>query len=172
MNKEELIIGFFEKGYCCDLDEVKDTCLGLLKENKKLKEKFKATNKGLQKVLLRSKKWKHRYELVKHEIKELKSQLKGTTHCFDEEEHKRLKKQLEEINKMIEKCGFINIEQVMLNYCGLLTQQKEFMKWLENGIEKVKNTEFLDERIQRAGLIAYNRCLRKYKKIVNGTKRN
>lgn len=37
MSKEELIIGFFEKGYCCDLDEVKDTCLGLLKENEKLK---------------------------------------------------------------------------------------------------------------------------------------
>lgn len=37
MSKEELIIGFFEKGYCCDLDEVKDTCLDLLKENEKLK---------------------------------------------------------------------------------------------------------------------------------------
>ena len=33
MTKKELIIGFFEKGYCCDLDEVKDICLGLLKEN-------------------------------------------------------------------------------------------------------------------------------------------
>lgn len=68
----------------------------LLIENKELKEKFKATNKGLQKVRLKRKKWKHRYELAKHEIKELKSQLKGTTHCFDEEEHERLKKQIEE----------------------------------------------------------------------------
>lgn len=34
---EELIIGFFEKSYCCDLDEVKQTCLGLLKENQELK---------------------------------------------------------------------------------------------------------------------------------------
>lgn len=32
--------------------------------------------------------------------------------------------------KMIEKCGFANIEQVMLNYCGLLIQQKEFIKYL------------------------------------------
>ena len=40
MNKEELIIGFFEKGYCCDLDEVKDSCLGLLKENQELKEQL------------------------------------------------------------------------------------------------------------------------------------
>lgn len=41
--KKELIIGFFEKGYCCDLDEVKDTCLGLLKENQELKEKLLVT---------------------------------------------------------------------------------------------------------------------------------
>ena len=40
MTKKELIIGFFEKGYCCDLDEVKDSCLGLLKENQELKEQF------------------------------------------------------------------------------------------------------------------------------------
>lgn len=38
MTREELIIGFFEKGYCCDLDEVKDTCLGLLKETEELKK--------------------------------------------------------------------------------------------------------------------------------------
>ena len=49
-----------------------------------------------------------------------------------QQENKELKKQLEEINKMIEKCGFVNIEQVMLNYCGLLTQQKEFIKYLED----------------------------------------
>lgn len=40
MTSEELIIGFFEKGYCCDLDEVKDTCLGLLKENQELKKQL------------------------------------------------------------------------------------------------------------------------------------
>lgn len=50
-------------------------------------------------------------------------------------ENKELEKQLEEINKMIEKCGFVNIEQVMLNYCGLLTQQKEFINYLEDKID-------------------------------------
>lgn len=49
-----------------------------------------------------------------------------------------LKKQLEEINKMIEKCGFVNIEQVMLNYCVLLTQQKEFKNYLENEIYSIE----------------------------------
>lgn len=43
-----------------------------------------------------------------------------------------LKKQLEETNEMIKKCGFVNIEQVMLSYCGLIAQQKEFIKWLED----------------------------------------
>lgn len=87
-----------------------------------------------------------------------------------EQDNAELKKQLEEINKVIEKCGFANIEQVILNYCGLLIQQKEFTEWLENGIETVKNTEFLDERIQRAGLVAYNRALQKYKSIIGGKK--
>ena len=40
MNKEELIIGFFENGCCCYLDEVKNTCLGLLKENQELKKQL------------------------------------------------------------------------------------------------------------------------------------
>lgn len=56
-----------------------------------------------------------------------------------QEEIRQLKKQLEEINKMIEKCGFVNIEQVMLNYCGLLTQQKDFIEWLEDEIKLYDN---------------------------------
>lgn len=47
----------------------------LEKENQALKEKFKATNKGLQKVVLKRKKWKHRYQLARCEIKELKEKL-------------------------------------------------------------------------------------------------
>ena len=35
------------------------------------------------------------------ENKELKLQLKGTTHCFDEEEHEKLKKQVEEYKDKI-----------------------------------------------------------------------
>ena len=120
----------------------------LQQENQMLKEKFKATNKGLQKVVLKRKKWKHRYQLARCEIKELKEQV-----------HK----------------GLYN---VCLPYAtgynkaikDKETQQKEFINWLENGIEKVKNTEFFYESIQKAGLIAYNRCLQKYKKII-GDKR-
>ena len=68
-------------------------------------------------------------------------------------------------NKLIKDKTFYNLYD-MPTYEELLVQQKEFIKWLENGIEKVKNTEFFDERIQKAGLIAYNRCLQKYKRII------
>lgn len=112
---------------------------------------------------------------LQQENQELKLELSGYRQAILEdkdmlglkEENTELKKQLEEnkdkinwyenfeINKTIDKL------RIKHN-----NQQKEFIEWLENGIEKVRNTEFLDERIQRAGLIAYNRCLRKYKKII------
>nr|DAF02465.1 MAG TPA: hypothetical protein [Bacteriophage sp.] len=53
-----------------------------------------------------------------------------------QKENKKIQKQLEETNKTIEKCGFVNIEQVMLSYCGLITQQKEFIEWLEDKIQQ------------------------------------
>lgn len=55
-----------------------------------------------------------------------------------QEKIRKLKKQVENINEMIEKCGFVNIEQVMLNYCGLLTQQKDFIKYLEDEIYSIE----------------------------------
>ena len=89
-------------------------------------------------------------------------------------ENEELKKQVEEYQKDIKdldnqnKRAFENMQLNQLKVCNMKKQQKEFIKWLENGIEKVKNTEFLNERIQRAGLIAYNRCLQKYKSIIGG----
>ena len=91
-------------------------------------------------------------------------------------EKEQLKKQLEDISEELElvRCDLHNRTSERdgyereLNEC--LSQQKEFIKWLENGIEKVKNTEFLDERIQRAGLVAYNRVLQKYKEIIGDDK--
>lgn len=58
-------------------------------------------------------------------------------------ENQELKKQLEEINKMIETCGFVNIEQVMLNYCGLLKQQKEFMAFLEDNWKETQDIWYI-----------------------------
>lgn len=89
---------------------------------------------------------------------------------FDEmeswrEEVKELKKQLEEINKMIEKCGFVNIEQVMLSYCGLIVQQKEFINYLTSYIELLSNKPDLIEENQKDIL---EEILSKYKSIIGG----
>ena len=93
-----------------------------------------------------------------------------------EQDNAKLKKQLEEINKMIEKCGFVNIEQVMLNYCGLLTQQKEFIKWLKDNIDNLReiisdnrienNISHLNYLIYKNNL--YTEILKKYKEIIGG----
>ena len=80
-------------------------------------------------------------------------------------ENKELKKQLEEINKMIEKCGFVNIEQVMLNYCGLIAQQKEFISYLEN---EIKSSLALDTINKQTAMHIYSTALRKYKSIIGG----
>lgn len=91
-----------------------------------------------------------------------------------ERENKKIKKQLEETNEMIEKCGFVNIEQVMLSYCGLIAQQKEFINYLEDekdrlarecsnvyedslGHTKLVNEDIFDE---------INDVLQKYKEII------
>lgn len=115
---------------------------------------------------------------LKDENQELKLELSGYRQAILnnkemlglKEQNQKLKNQLEEYKdnyncllKQKEQFEYIMSKQV--DYRG---QQKEFIEWLENVIEKVKNAEFLDERIQRAGLIAYNRCLQKYKEIVKG----
>ena len=93
-------------------------------------------------------------------------------------ENQELEKQLEEINKMIEKCGFVNIEQVMLNYCGLLTQQKKFIEYLENEInkfkEQIKNYDIWHEVGNDINFLIlkkqfYLEILQKYKSIIGAS---
>ena len=80
--------------------------------------------------------------------------------------YSELKKQLEEINKMIRKCGFVNIEQVMLNYCGLLSQQKEFIKWLEDYINLFDKKDIYEE----GSCDMLEEILQKYRSIIGGNK--
>lgn len=92
---------------------------------------------------------------------ELKSQLKGTTHCFDEKEHKRLSEQLELLTSKLDEYDLIvdernqlkqqlkekNIEYFRLSkenneYAIKLheykTQQKEFINYLEDKIYSIE----------------------------------
>lgn len=88
-------------------------------------------------------------------------------------ENKKIKKQLEATNEMIEKCGFVNIEQVMLNYCGLLSQQKEFIKYMNDIIKDLEMEDVADEElkgylIQR--IDTFKEILQKYKSIIGNDK--
>lgn len=117
------------------------------------------------------------------ENQELKSQLKGTTHCFDEEEHRELKKQLHEASLTIQEMVEQDIEcpsnceklrkikkqleeyiksnmklkdelsnkrkeyqdtykDVRIEIKEYKTQQKEFIKYLEDEIKSIENKVF------------------------------
>lgn len=104
------------------------------------------------------------FDLLK-ENQELKSQLKGTTHCFDEEEHEKLKKQLEEWGHHL-KCSkeMLDIQGQKGNY-----DYDEYMLGLYNGMEYVialfetrepnyisgKDVEFTNNKNQQKEFIKY-----------------
>ena len=136
--------------YDCSREEYEDMAnanMRLHVENQELKEKFKATNKGLQKVVLKRKKWKYGYQLARCEIKELKEKLDKyenpedmtlfTMWCTEKvkDENEKLKKQLE--NKY-EKVGTLTSELLYEENTKLINQQKEFTKYLEDEIKKEK----------------------------------
>ena len=104
--------------------------------------------------------------------KELKLQLKGTTHCFDEEEHDKLKKQVEEYKDKINwyENFEVNktIDKLRLKYN---TQQKEFIDYMNKTIEElecddVDDEEMKDYLIQR--IDTFKEILSKYKEIIGG----
>ena len=117
---------------------------------------------------------------IQKKNQELKSQLKGTTHCFDEEEHNKLKEENQELKKQLEEKENIacNWKDSCLENAGkieiLETQQKEFIKYLEDEIkelQKIKETE-LDYDILKdviPELLVFKDALQKYIEIVNGT---
>lgn len=127
---------------------------------------------------------------IQKENQELKSQLVGTTHCFDEEEHRELKKQLEvaeqQYNDLIEEkenlqeqlsIKTLQLEELKLSkrdytqenilemkMYKLQTQQKEFIKYLEDSIqscEAVSDLLFNSNREMKV----YKEILQKYKEI-------
>lgn len=95
----------------------------------------------------------------KKENQELKLQLKGTTHCFDEEEHEKLKKQVEEYKDKINwyENFEVNktIDKLRLKHN---TQQKEFINYLENESKEIYKDGGLRQNI-------FRQILQKYKEI-------
>lgn len=153
-------------------DMASEEFTSLLKENQELKQKLDKYENPEDMTLMMM--WCT--EKVKDENQKLQEQLSSNTLQLEE-----LKKQVEEYKKKlmvatkmemkeIDKNTFVGIDYFQDKCIIYENQQKEFTEWLENGIETVKNTEFLDERIQRAGLVAYNRALQKYKEVIGGKK--
>lgn len=115
---------------------------------------------------------------LRKENEELKSQLRGTTHCFDEEEHNRLKEENQELKKQLENCycnrtdcsGRIKDSKI---YDSLVqkveTQQKGFIKYLEDEIhscEVVSDLLFNSSKEMKV----YKEILQKYREIIGDDK--
>jgi hypothetical protein len=112
---------------------------------------------------------------LQDENKKLKEQLSGTTFCYDEEEHRRLKDKIVELERTIElshanakeTLGEINYEQA--------AQQKEFMNYLQSEInyykilsDKMGNCDYDNSKLK---LSIYQSILLKYSEIVNKSER-
>lgn len=140
-----------------------------IEENKRLKEEVKAVNKGLRKVQQRSIKYKNRCLKLNEKIKKIKQpQMFIDTQDIEEryaeelyrdflkEENKQLKKKLEEKENIacdwkdscLENAGKIEI---------LETQQKEFIKYLEN---------MLDDENDIFSVVRVKDALQKYREII------
>ena len=79
-----------------------------------------------------------------------------------QEEIRQLKKQLE--NKY-EKIGTLTGELLYEENTKLINQQKEFIKYLENKIKRLKENDIY-EPLQRMALATHQHNLSKYKKII------
>ena len=145
----------------------------LQQENKILKENAENNDKVVDKV-----NWENM--LLKKENAELKSQLRGTTHCFDEEEHNKLKEEITNLSKDVDmwnakyndmfdenrmlkkqvenykKLGFKYLQDKNNN---LETQQKEFINFLEDNYKETQD-------------IWYIKILQKYKSIIGVSDEN
>lgn len=81
-----------------------------------------------------------KYKIIglEEENEELKSQIKGTTHCYDEVEHKQLKK-----------------------------QQQEFIKYLEDEIKHLEHSRYVSfNEFGEHKLMFYKEILSIYKEII------
>lgn len=112
-------------------------------------------------------------EILKSNNKTLNIQKEQAYKIADDyyKENQELKKQREDINNFITKCGFVNVEQLVLTYIGLQEQleewkellnkfkiqQKEFIKYLKN---------MIDDENDIFSVVRVKDVLQKYKEII------
>ena len=143
MSEEELIIGFFEKGYCLDLDEVKNVCLGLLKENEDLKKQLEE--------------WEHHLKCSKEML-----DIQGQKGNYDYDEYMLgLYNGMEYIIALFETREPNYIGGKDVKFTNNKKQQQEFIEWLE-AMSKMYENEYKDIDIAEH----YNCVLTKYKELI------
>ena len=99
-------------------------------------------------------------EQIQQENEQLKLTLKGTTHCFDEEEHRKLNQMLHEKQKQyLKQCE--NNKKIVDKNIFLVNILTEFEKWLEEILEGY--TDFSSGR-------AYMDVLEKLQELKEGKK--
>lgn len=120
-------------------------------------------------------------EQVKDENKKLKKKYENAVADYETTmfEKEQLKKQLEEYQQELEKadnltqiCIFKGKEESNISYRKCLntldkkeTQQKEFIKYLEDEIERLKENDIY-QPLQRIALVTHEHNLQKYKEII------
>ena len=122
----------------------------------------------------------YKNRLLEKENQELKSQLKGTTHCFDEEEHKRLSEQLELLTSKLDEYDLIVDEINQLKQQLEETDRKLFLtkneldmwqKSIDNKLNQQKEfIKFLEDNYKETQDIWYIKILQKYKETIGDDK--
>lgn len=144
----------------------------LIRENKELKEKYKAVSKGLLKVSSKRNKWKKRYEKERMKNRELTQRLKIEKEVREKHLKKEidLKVQLEDEENYRQSLwnDFQDYREEVDEY--LSNTECRFIKWLE---EKIKNYELplTDENKNVLGYTlpikeTYKEVLSRYKEII------
>ena len=141
----------------------------LQEENEILKDNAEHNAKAVDKI-----NWENM--LLKKENQELKSQLRGTTHCFDEEEHNKLKEEIRRLKKQLEPNYYVKgLEGTLKEYQQEMNkvaiQQKEFIKYLQEDLNVEIQRESIGCEITNKRYIL-EEVLQKYKSIIGVSNEN
>lgn len=104
------------------------------KDNKELEDTIKVLKNKIQRLT--------------RENEELKSQLRGTTHCFDEEEHNKLKEEITNLSK--------DVDMWNAKYNDMFDENRELKKQLKNCYcnrtdcsGRIKDSKVYDSLVQK-----------------------
>lgn len=111
-------IGCYKELYASQIDSLLDYITNLQQENERLK------------VYLKPEYIVNKIEQLEEENKNLRLQLKGTTHCYDEFEHRELKNQIKELQYKYKKA---------LNDLVIVDRLSEMLKCLQEQIKDFGN---------------------------------